>query len=1380
MIFDTVAWEKYVKGYTFHNFCILDKNTFFFILKEKIIFNRGKTRFLFTKTDEEGKRFYVCNMDENFAEATVTLATSVPEFVCVDAQRRVFSLGPRQAQFEEPIKNRLAGGRGNQTITRAVRIGGSVYGIGRPMRIYRRDGMDQWVHHNARAALNASDRQRDGAFHDMDGFSSKDMYAVGDAGAVWHYDGESWRVQEFPATLDLRTVVCADDSNVYLTDSDGSVWQQRDGQWQLRVKGEGIGFSDSVWFAGQLWCAANAELCVMEGNRMVPAHKLVHRPLPALLQTFCSHLTISPDGRHLLLGCDDGLVRYDGQTWETLYDSRAYNQVTRRRFVCSGVEQKFWQIETDGFEMTVCFGKVGRKGRTQHKRFANTELCDREAERLIAERREHGYIERLLLTRAEAGERYSLEQYFPEVNWSAQDGQVCVFDGDLALNQLTMEAGDASADLLLIAGNLTIDGDIDLCRQGASHVPQRLLVLGNVSAGNLCCDDQQVVILGDLQLNGCLYCPVPVGANGSLTVRGQTRAAYLVRMKDDAPRLDLHLSPDTESLDSETLAHYEDKMPFYQHGVLNLDGLLAYLRGNHPDSPFPLAGTHVPLQLLDGMTAQQRYPELASLKNLHLAHRWVLVCDGDMSLNNHLMLDWESADAGGWLRALNIISSSGGVAGLLINGNLSVNGVVASHHVNGPFLCVRGNLQAQSIVSGGPLLLVNGSIHAEHAVIGFDHGLLSCGGSLHADYLMICGHRLFVGGDIDAVTIDESGDALPNADYVGKAEMQRIFSSQVFSGQRLSRTRIVDRLRNGKPLIRKGVRPARLAVAKLLSAYRAAGGQQTELDLRDRGLQEFPKTILEMRGLKSLKLSRNALRTIPESICRLTELETLELDECQLGALPASIGRLEKLKHLSLAGNNLASLPVTMADLQQLTSLNLAYNSTPLPENIGALQQLRELDLHGNKRLLPLPDSLAQLTRLESLSLANCLGGTNELVGLPSVVTRLSGLKSLDLSGNSLNSLPDDITRLESLRSLNLNSSLRGVKQLPDLSAMHHLQTLHFGGQRQFSSSLPPPHELLLALLQSPPPRLQALMIDGWGKEDGIYQAGSYLKGLFRDELTTLPDCFAEFPALRSLHMRFNGLETLPPSLFALPHLEELNVYGNKLSDEWINQLAAAYPGIRLETFNNWSEHDSEAYRQARQAIRTVNRQLASTDYQNAFDGYSRLIEEYRAGEVYAEHDLYYACYGRQYALTRLLERRQCTLDFEDQMRVYFSCVEQARAKPVWAESELGKLQLVMQQEAYTGLARCLIKNAATPIDRERALKYAEQACAVSHEYCAAHESKARILLALGRDEEAYQLVTEILKADDEFPGLADLKTSKEYKQWLAGQREQPSSVLQE
>ncbi len=131
-------------------------------------------------------------------------------------------------------------------------------------------------------------------------------------------------------------------------------------------------------------------------------------------------------------------------------------------------------------------------------------------------------------------------------------------------------------------------------------------------------------------------------------------------------------------------------------------------------------------------------------------------------------------------------------------------------------------------------------------------------------------------------------------------------------------------------------------------------------------------------------------------------------------------------------------------------------------------------------------------------------------------------------------------------------------------------------------------------------------------------------------------------------------------------------------------------------------------------------------------------------------------------------------------MRVYFSCVEQARAKPVWAESELGKLQLVMQQEAYTGLARCLIKNADPPIDRERALKYAEQACAVSHEYCAAHESKARILLALGRDEEAYQLVTEILKADDEFPGLADLKTSKEYKQWLAGQREQPSSVLQE
>lgn len=1374
MIFDKAAWEKYVKGYTFHSICILDKNTFFFTLKEKIMYNRGKTRFMFTKTDGSGQRFYACQVDENFANASVALATSVPEFICVDAQRRVFSFGPKQSLFEEPIKNRLSSNRSNPTITRTVGVSGHVYAIGRPMRIYRREGVDNWSHHNNRVALTALERHKEDAFHDLDGFSPHNMYAVGDSGALWHYDGDNWRVQDFPTTLNLRTVVCANDGNIYITDSEGSIWYRKNGHWQICVKGEGVGFRDSVWFAGYLWCAADFELCILESNRLIPAQQAIHQPMPESLQRFCSRLSVSPDGHYLLVGNDDGLVRYDGTAWDILYDSSAYDHVTRRKFICGGQDKKFWQVETNGYDMTVRFGKVGRKGRTQQKRFASTELCDREAARLITERKEHGYIESHLLTLKEASKIYEIDPLFTDAgNHCAMspDDLVYVLDGSISLNQLTSEISDSEAALLVINGDLSIQGDIHLNKEQTTQTPARLMVLGDVTATNLCCTTQQIVVRDNLNLSGYLYCPATQNKNGILAVRGQTTAACIVQVSPDTPYLSLNPASDTEYFSGDTLAQYRDKMPFFQHNLFDIDGFISFLKGSHPTARQPLTFSGS-LQLLDGLSAQQQYPELVLPKNIQLTNRWVLVCNGDVSLDNHFSLDWEVADTGGWLRALNIASSSNGVAGMLINGNFTVNGVIANNDTIGPFLCVMGNLNAHNIVSGGTLLHVDGDITVDHTIIGFDNGLLSCNGSLNAGYLVICDHRLSIKGGINAITIDENGDTLPDADYTGKDDILRVVSSQVFSGQKISRSRIISRLHAGKPLIRKGITPARLTVARILAEHQTTDNRLTELDLSNKGLQEFPKTILDLCGLKSLKLNNNAISTIPESICRLTELETLEINECQLTALPESIGSLSKLRRLSLTGNKLQRLPSSLTELTQLEVLHIGNNSTPLPDDIGALSQLKELDAHGNKRLLPLPASMEQLTRLETLSLAGCLGNNSTLIEFPQIITRLTSLQSLNLSSNSLNDLPDTITRLNNLTHLNLNSTLRGIQHLPDLSVMQHLRVLHFNGQRQYTSSQPPQHDLLLSLLNNPPPGLQQLTIDHWGKEDGIYQNGRYTKGLYRPNLSELPDTFGKLPDLRILHMRLNGLETLPPSLFALKALEELDIYGNKISYQQIQTLRETFPAIRLEAFNNVSEQDSEAYYQSRRMIRDANRLLASHDYQNALNDYSQTIAHYKDCGIYAEYDLFYAYYGKQYALSRILERKQCTLPIEEQTRIYQDCVEMALSKPIWLDSEQGKLQLVMQQDGYTGLARCLMKDSPTVEQLDQALKYAEHACATSQDYCAAHECKVRILLALHRPNEAYALLTQILTTDDEFTGLSDLRSSDDYKQWLMAKRQ--------
>lgn len=54
---------------------------------------------------------------------------------------------------------------------------------------------------------------------------------------------------------------------------------------------------------------------------------------------------------------------------------------------------KFWQIDTEGNTFTVVFGRRGTKGQSQKKSFDSAERCEKEAMKLIAEKRKKGYQE---------------------------------------------------------------------------------------------------------------------------------------------------------------------------------------------------------------------------------------------------------------------------------------------------------------------------------------------------------------------------------------------------------------------------------------------------------------------------------------------------------------------------------------------------------------------------------------------------------------------------------------------------------------------------------------------------------------------------------------------------------------------------------------------------------------------------------------------------------------------------------------------------------------------------------------------------------------------------------------------------------------------------
>eukprot|EP00954_Amorphochlora_amoebiformis_P009950 779091-Amorphochlora_amoeboformis.AAC.1 len=89
------------------------------------------------------------------------------------------------------------------------------------------------------------------------------------------------------------------------------------------------------------------------------------------------------------------------------------------------------------------------------------------------------------------------------------------------------------------------------------------------------------------------------------------------------------------------------------------------------------------------------------------------------------------------------------------------------------------------------------------------------------------------------------------------------------------------------------------------------------------------------------------------------------------------------------------------------------------------LSNLEVLQLAHMRRIVRIPTDISLLTRLHTLDVQNC-----DLNGFPLEVLHVSGLRVLDLSYNEkISSLPDDLKSLSTLRDLRLN----GLSQLTAL-----------------------------------------------------------------------------------------------------------------------------------------------------------------------------------------------------------------------------------------------------------------------------------------------------------------------------------------------------------
>ncbi|PON74275.1 LRR domain containing protein [Parasponia andersonii] len=321
---------------------------------------------------------------------------------------------------------------------------------------------------------------------------------------------------------------------------------------------------------------------------------------------------------------------------------------------------------------------------------------------------------------------------------------------------------------------------------------------------------------------------------------------------------------------------------------------------------------------------------------------------------------------------------------------------------------------------------------------------------------------------------------------------------------------------------------------------------------------------------------------LPAAIGNMTSLADLDLSNNEIqGGIPSSIGKLCNLTMFFMWNNSLTgTLPESLEETQNCVSrsplpslqyLDLSDNrlSGRIPEWLGQLENLIELNLYDNLLHGPIPISLHLLQNLEILSLgANRLNGT-----LPESIGQLSALSQLDVGSNYLTGVVTERhflkhTKLEGLdlsfNSFNFNMDSNWVPpfqtQFLDLSSCHlgpsfpawlksqnKIEELHFFNT-SISGSIPHwfwEFSPSLNTINFSTNQLEGQLPSSF-KLSGDYVIVDFSHNLFEGPI---PLPIGYIVALDLSNNRFSG--SIPQNIsVVLPHLMSLSLAANRLSGE--------------------------------------------------------------------------------------------------------------------------------------------------------------------------------------------------------------------------------------